>query len=103
MCRSFPRTREPSFCGKAWVPASAGTNGAWWSDGDHSNTLSPGLTRRKLPPMHVAAGEEQLSFRRRRLPAPSADHDLAVGDHIGDAGQVAVADGIGDAGAGRAF
>ena len=25
--RSFPRTREPSFCGKVWVPASAGTSG----------------------------------------------------------------------------
>jgi hypothetical protein len=25
--RSFPRKREPSFCGKAWVPASAGTSG----------------------------------------------------------------------------
>src|SRR6186713_3242950 len=26
--RSFPRTREPSFCSKAWVPAFAGTSGA---------------------------------------------------------------------------
>ena len=28
--RSFPRKREPSFCGKVWVPASAGTNGDRW-------------------------------------------------------------------------
>ena len=27
--RSFPRKREPSFCSKAWAPASAGANGAW--------------------------------------------------------------------------
>jgi hypothetical protein len=27
--RSFPRRREPSLCGKAWVPASAGTSGGW--------------------------------------------------------------------------
>ena len=51
--------------------------------------------------MHIAAGEEQLSLRRRSLAAAAADHDLAVGDHIGDAGQIAVADGVGDAGAGR--
>src|SRR5947208_1095750 len=53
--------------------------------------------------MHVAAGEEKLSLRWWGLAAAAADHDLAVGDDIGDAGQVAVADGVGDAGAGRAL
>src|SRR3954463_4956988 len=61
------------------------------------------LLRGERSCMHVAAGEEQLTLRRRGLAAAAADHDLAVGDHIGDAGQVTVADGVGDAGAGRAL
>src|SRR3954449_204472 len=61
------------------------------------------LLRGERSCVHVAAGEEQLTLRRRGLAAAAADHDLAIGDHIGDAGQIAVADGVGDAGAGRAL
>src|SRR4030081_2003793 len=45
--RSFPGTREPSFCGKVWVPASA--VGDWRTNSrsfHRASALAVGLARR---------------------------------------------------------
>src|ERR1019366_1767870 len=61
--RSFPRMREPSFCGKAWVPAFAGTNGVWTSDSrsiDRSKISRPRLQHIGRPVPHVVRADGDI-------------------------------------------
>src|SRR6186997_335894 len=77
MPRSFPRTREPSLGGKAWVPAFAGTSGCL--DGHARTTLIPAVV--------VALFADALD-RPPLLVVGGVEHDHALGRAAGDADAV---------------
>ena len=85
--RATPRTRRSS-------PIAAISSGsASPRNSDQSQPQQPASTTSTLAPSLAARGDEAAGHGgRRRLPAAAVDHDLAVDEHMGNAGQVAMRD-----------